>query len=72
LTKVPSLNYPDVTRAFERAGWELIRQKGSHMIFAHGRRKIVIPAHKPIKRSTLARILKQAGISIDEFLDLLR
>lgn len=42
------------------------------MIFAHGRRKIVIPAHKPIKRSTLARILKQTGISVDAFLHLLR
>jgi predicted RNA binding protein YcfA (HicA-like mRNA interferase family) len=34
-------------------------------------RKVTIPAHKPIKRSTLAHILKQARLSVDEFMKLL-
>lgn len=34
--------------------------------------KVTIPAHKPVKRSTLAHILKQADMSVDEFLGLLR
>jgi len=32
---------------------------------------LIVPAHKPIKRSTLAHILKQAGLSVEEFLELL-
>ena len=33
--------------------------------------KLIVPAHKPIKRSTLAHILKQAGLGVEEFLELL-
>ena len=72
MTKVPSLNYPEVIRAFQRGGWSLVRQKGSHIKLERGSLTIIVPAHKPIKRSTLAGILKQAGLAVDEFLDLLR
>jgi predicted RNA binding protein YcfA (HicA-like mRNA interferase family) len=72
LTKVPSLNYPEVIRAFQRGGWSLVSQKGSHIKLERGSFTIIVPAHKPIKRSTLAAILKQAGLTVDEFLELLR
>jgi predicted RNA binding protein YcfA (HicA-like mRNA interferase family) len=76
LTKVPSLNYPEVIRAFQRAGWTLVRQKGSHIKLQRevegSTLTIIVPAHKPIKRSTLATILKQADLSIEQFLALLR
>lgn len=48
----------------------MVRQKGSHIRlqkhFQNEVLKITIPAHNPIKRSTLAHILKQARISLDE------
>jgi predicted RNA binding protein YcfA (HicA-like mRNA interferase family) len=76
LTKVPSLNYPEVIAAFERAGWRVVRQKGSHIRVERsteaGTLKLTIPAHKPIKRSTLAKILKDAEFELDEFIRLLR
>jgi predicted RNA binding protein YcfA (HicA-like mRNA interferase family) len=76
LTKVPSLNNPQVVAAFERAGWRIIRQKGSHIRVERtsesGTQKVTIPAHKPIKRSTLAKLLKDAEISVEQFLGLLR
>ncbi len=76
MTKVPSLNYPEVIRALERGGWRVVRQKGSHIRLERPLRgrtlKIIVPAHKPIKRSTLAHILKQAEIAPDDFLELLR
>jgi predicted RNA binding protein YcfA (HicA-like mRNA interferase family) len=34
--------------------------------------KLIVPAYRPIKRSTLSHIIKQAGLSLDDFLDLLR
>ena len=50
----------------------IVRQKGSHIRLqkhiGNEVLKIIVPAHKPIKRSTLSHILKQARISVDDFL----
>ena len=75
MTKVPSLNYNFVVAALQRAGWVVVRQRGSH-IRMHKQtpdrlRKITVPAHKPIKRSTLAKLLSDAELPLDEFLALL-
>ncbi|MTW23253.1 type II toxin-antitoxin system HicA family toxin [Allochromatium palmeri] len=71
MNKVPSLNYDKVIKALQRDGWVIVRQRGSHIrIQKHIDEeilKITIPAHKPIKRSTLSHILKQARISVDDF-----
>ena len=75
MSKVPSLNYPAVVAAFRRAGWVVVRQRGSHIRLhrqtPQGLRKLTIPAHKPIKRSTLAKILADAELPIEDFLALL-
>jgi predicted RNA binding protein YcfA (HicA-like mRNA interferase family) len=75
LTKVPSLNYPIVLAALQRAGWVVVRQRGSHIRLhrqtAEGVKKLTVPAHKPIKRSTLAKLLADAELPVDEFLALL-
>ena len=69
--KVPSLNYFVILKALRRAGWVIVRQKGSHIrLHKHTSDKILkitIPAHSPIKRSTFAHILKQANMSVEEF-----
>ncbi|MBI2996275.1 MAG: type II toxin-antitoxin system HicA family toxin [Candidatus Melainabacteria bacterium] len=71
MKKVPSLNFFKVIRALQRAGWIVVRQKGSHIrLHKHTASeilKLTVPAHNPIKRSTLSHILKQAGISLEEF-----
>ena len=71
MTKVPSVNYRQVIAALRRDGWIVVRQKGSHNRL-HKRTeeetlKITVPAHTPIKRSTLAHILKQAHLTTEEF-----
>jgi predicted RNA binding protein YcfA (HicA-like mRNA interferase family) len=76
VSKVPSLPYPKIIAAFERDGWVQVRQKGSHIrlekrITTGETLKITVPAHRPVKRSTLARILKQARTELDYFLGLL-
>lgn len=72
MSKVPSLNYKKVIKALQRDGWVIVRQRGSHIRLQKRSTdevlKIIVPAHKPIKRSTLSHILKQARISLDEFL----
>lgn len=73
--KVPGLNYFVVLKALRRAGWVIVRQKGSHIrLQKHNDNevfKITVPAHSPIKRSTLSHILKQAKIDLDDFLKLI-
>ena len=75
MTKVPSLAYQEIVRALQRDGWVVIRQKGSHIrLQKHLKErtlKVTVPAHRPVKRSTLSHILKQAEISLERFLELL-
>ena len=75
MTKTPSLNYQKVINALQRAGWVVVRQKGSHVRLqkhtASETFKLTIPAHTPIKRSTLSHIIKQARLTVDDFNKLL-
>ncbi len=72
MTKTPSIGYEDVIRALKRDGWLVIRQKGSHIRLEKNIKnekfKLTIPAYRPIKRSTLSHILKQARLTAEEFL----
>jgi predicted RNA binding protein YcfA (HicA-like mRNA interferase family) len=75
MTKIPSVAYDKIVRALQRDGWVVVRQKGSHIRLQKRTQdeviKLTIPAHKPVKRSTLSHILKQARIDVDRFLDLM-
>ena len=73
--KVPSLPYHQIIRALQRNGWTVVRQRGSHIRLqkrlGDELLKVTVPAHRPVKRSTLSHILKQARLDVDEFLELL-
>jgi predicted RNA binding protein YcfA (HicA-like mRNA interferase family) len=73
--KVPSLPYTQLIKALQRDGWIVVRQRGSYIRLqkhlADELLKITVPAHRPVKRSTLSHILKQARIDVDRFLELL-
>lgn len=75
MTKVPNLNYEQIIRALRRDGWVIVRQKGSHIRMQKHTSteilKLTVPAHRPIKRSTLAHILKQARLSVKQLKELL-
>ena len=75
MSKVPRLSYIEIIRALQRNGWTVVRQRGSHIRLqkrvGDELLKLTVPAHRPVKRSTLAHILKQARIDVDEFLRLL-
>ena len=58
----------------ERKGWKLLRTRGSHLVFAHPdhQKLVTVPNHPgDLKRPLVAGILKDAGISREEFLRLL-
>jgi len=69
MSKVPSLSYDRIIRALQRDGWVVVRQKGSHVRLqkhtSSETLKLTIPAHRPVKRSTLSHILKQARLGVD-------
>ncbi|MGQ0569365.1 MAG: type II toxin-antitoxin system HicA family toxin, partial [Armatimonadota bacterium] len=69
--EVPSLNYDQVVRALRRDGWVLVRQRASHVRLqkhtSDETLKLIVPAHRPIKGSTLSHILKEARLTVDEF-----
>jgi predicted RNA binding protein YcfA (HicA-like mRNA interferase family) len=71
MTIIPSLPYDQVIRTLQRDGWIVVRQKGSHIrLQKHTSTetlKLTIPVHRPIKRTTLAHILKQARLTVEEF-----
>lgn len=71
MTKVPSLNYDQVVQALRRDGWVVVRQRGSHIRLqkhtADEMLMLVVPAHRPIKRSTLSHILKHARLTGEQF-----
>ncbi|OQB42743.1 MAG: YcfA-like protein [Candidatus Hydrogenedentes bacterium ADurb.Bin179] len=75
MTKVPSLNHEAIVAALRRDGWVVLRQRGSHIRLVKRLPdtllKLTIPAHRPVKRSTLAHILKQARLTTDMFISLL-
>ena len=75
MTKVPSVGYDKIVAALRRDGWVVVRQKGSHIrLQKHAGEetlKLTVPAHRPVLRSTLAHILKQARLSVQRFTELL-
>ncbi|MBI4256938.1 type II toxin-antitoxin system HicA family toxin [Candidatus Uhrbacteria bacterium] len=72
---LPILKPQEVVRVFERLGYIRHRQTGSHLILAHPDNHVhhpVIPLHnKDLKRGTLRAIIRQSGMTVDEFLKLL-
>ena len=75
MNKIPSLNYEMVIKALKRDGWVVVRQRGSHIRLQKHTNfevlKLTVPAHKPIKKTTLSHILRQAKVLLPDFLDLI-
>lgn len=75
MPKLPSASGERVIRALKRAGFAELRQKGSHVSLEKrvGEKvfKTVVPMHSELARGTLSDILKQCGLKLEEFLELL-
>ncbi len=73
--KLPIVSGEDVIKALHKAGFRVVRQKGSHVRMEKktekGTIKVTIPLHPTLKKGTLRIILKQAELSVEEFIKLL-
>ena len=74
MTQKPSLSYRQVINALQRAGFVVVRRRGSHIRLQKRTKektiKLTVPAHSPIKKTTLAKIIKDTALSLDEFIEL--
>jgi len=66
--RLPHVSGKEAVRALERLGFAQVRQKGSHVVMRRGPSGCVVPIHREIKVGTLGGILKQAGVSSEEFI----
>ncbi len=72
MPRLPRLSGAEAIRALERLGFVKVRQSGSHVVMRRESGGCVVPLHPEVKVGTLAGVLRQAGVSIDEFIDALR
>ena len=71
---VPQVSGKEVVKALEKIGYIFDVQHGSHMIlrhFAPPYRRVTVPNHKQIAKGTLRQIIKDVGLNLEEFKDLL-
>ena len=66
MPKLPGINHRDAVKAFQKAGFRIIRQ-GKHVVMSDGVHFITIPRHDPVNAFTMAGIVRDAGLTIEEF-----
>ena len=73
MNRLPILSGRECVKALEKAGFYVLRQKGSHISLVHDDpfAQVVVPDHRELDRGTLRAIIRQAGLSVDDFLKLL-
>jgi predicted RNA binding protein YcfA (HicA-like mRNA interferase family) len=73
MPKLPRISSKEAIRALERLGLEQVRQTGSHVVMKKetedGEIGCVVPVHQELKVGTLSGILKQAQVTVEEFID---
>ena len=70
MPKIPGVNHLDAVKALEKAGFRLLRQ-GKHIVMSDGVRILTIPRHNPVNAFTMGGIVRDAGLTPDEFRKLL-
>jgi len=70
--KLPTLSGDERIAALKRNGFEIARQKGSHVSLQKGNYRTVVPLHDELAKGTLLGILKQCGLSRDELIELIK
>ena len=74
MARLPTVSGRKAVAALERAGFEVRRQRGSHIILVKaGKPKTLsVPDHRQLKPGTLRALIRKAGLTVDEIVDLLK
>ena len=70
MPKLPGINHLQAVRALEKAGFQIVRQ-GKHVAMSDGVRFLTIPRNNPINAFTMGGIVRDAGLTIEAFRELL-
>jgi predicted RNA binding protein YcfA (HicA-like mRNA interferase family) len=70
MPKLAGVNHLDAIRVLEKAGLQIARQ-GKHVVMTNGIRTVTIPRHNPVNAFTMGRIVRDAGLTNEEFRRLL-
>ena len=70
---VPILRPREIVKTFERLGWEVVRQRGSHIVLTKKGHiaTLSVPNHTEVARGTLRSLIAKTGITVKEFLEAL-
>jgi predicted RNA binding protein YcfA (HicA-like mRNA interferase family) len=68
--KLPGIPHLAAIRALQKAGFSVVRQ-GRHVVMSDGHRILTIPRHNPVNAITMAGIVRDAGLTIEQFRQLL-
>lgn len=71
MPELPVLSGAELIKLLTKAGFQMIRQKGSHVSLQKGTYKTVVPLHDELAKGTLNGILKQCGLTKDDVIELL-
>jgi len=73
VARLANISGKDAEKAFQKAGWRVIGQVGSHVVMTKPdtRANLSIPQHKELSVGTLRALIRHSGMTVEEFLDLL-
>lgn len=73
MSTLPAISGAECVKALERVGFVVSRQRGSHIILRRAQplARTTVPNHKELDRGTLRAIIRQSGLTVDEFVALL-
>lgn len=71
MPKLPGVNHLQAVRALEKAGFRLVRQGRRHIVMSKGSRFVTIPRNNPINAYTMGGIAEDAGLTVEDFRELL-
>lgn len=73
MAKLPRISGMKAVKAFNKSGWSVARQTGSHIIMIKNDYKVIlsVPIHNELDRGTLRKLIKSAGLTVEDFVKLL-
>jgi predicted RNA binding protein YcfA (HicA-like mRNA interferase family) len=73
VARLPVCSGDEAIRAFEKAGWRVARQKGSHVSLVKPGTPVIltVPLHRELDRGLLKALIRKAGLTVEEFITLL-
>jgi predicted RNA binding protein YcfA (HicA-like mRNA interferase family) len=70
MPKLPGIPHHAAVRALQKIGFRIVRQ-GKHVVMSNGQRIITVPRHNPVNAITIEGVVRDAGLTLDQFRGLL-